>query len=49
MGFPRYPRPAQIQELRQAADLQAPEAYRIEHGELTLTLPEHGLAVIELK
>jgi xylan 1,4-beta-xylosidase len=49
MGSPRYPTQKQILELRQAAELPAPEFDRIERGEFTITLPSHGLAVIELK
>jgi xylan 1,4-beta-xylosidase len=49
MGAPRYPTQAQIRELRAALELPAPEIRRLNHGELTLTLPAHGLAVIELK
>lgn len=49
MGAPRYPIQAQIHELRAATELPAPEVRRLDHGELTLTLPGHGLAVIELK
>jgi xylan 1,4-beta-xylosidase len=49
LGAPRYPTQAQIRELRTATDLPAPEALHVEHGELTITLPGHGLAVIELK
>jgi xylan 1,4-beta-xylosidase len=49
MGSPRYPTPAQIQQLRQAAELPAPEASEIKHGELTITVPAHGLAVLEIK
>ena len=49
MGAPRYPTPAQIHELRAAVKLPAPETRPMENGELTLTLPEHGLAVIELR
>ena len=49
MGSPSYPSQKQIQELRQATELPPAEARRVEHGELTLTLPEHGLAVVELK
>ncbi len=49
MGAPRYPSLAQIRELRQAAQLPPPETRPIERGELTLTLPEHGFALIELK
>jgi xylan 1,4-beta-xylosidase len=49
MGAPRYPSQAQIRELCQATQLPPPEMRPIERGELTLTLPEHGLALIELK
>ncbi|MFZ0538825.1 MAG: glycosyl hydrolase family 39 [Candidatus Sulfotelmatobacter sp.] len=49
MGSPRYPTQKQILELRRAAELPATEVDRIEHGEFTITLPSHGLAVIELK
>ena len=49
MGSPRYPSQKQIQELRRAAEMAAPEARSINHGELSLTLPSHGLALIELK
>ena len=38
-----------IRQLRQATQLLPPEARQIEHGELTLTLPGQGLALIELK
>jgi hypothetical protein len=49
IGGPRYPTQKEIQELRRAADLLAPETDRLDHGEITITLPSHGLAVIELK
>ena len=49
MGSPRYPTEAQIETLRSAARLPAPENRDVHHGELTLTLPSHGLAVIEVK
>jgi len=49
MGSPRYPTEAQIETLRSAARLPAPEGRDLHNGELTLTLPAHGLAVIELK
>ncbi len=49
MGSPRYPTQQQIQELQLAALLPAPESAHIEHGELTLTLPSYGLAVVEIK
>jgi xylan 1,4-beta-xylosidase len=49
MGSPRYPTKAQLQELRRATELPAPETRVIENGELTFTLPGQGLALIELK
>ena len=49
MGRPRYPTSAQIDRLRQAAELPPAESRPIENGELTLTLPGHGLALIELR
>lgn len=49
MGSPRYPTEAQIETLRSAARLPAPENRDVHNGELTLTLPSHGLAVIEVK
>jgi xylan 1,4-beta-xylosidase len=49
MGSPRYPTPAEIEELRKAAALPQPETRKLKNDELTLTLPAHGLAIIELK
>ncbi|MFZ0289475.1 MAG: glycosyl hydrolase family 39 [Candidatus Sulfotelmatobacter sp.] len=49
MGSPRYPTQTQIQQLQQAADLPAPEARHLESEQFRLTLPSHGLAVIEIK
>lgn len=49
MGSPQYPTKNQIEGLRKAADLPAPETRLLKNGELTLTLPAQGLAVIELK
>ena len=49
MGSPRYPTQAQIRDLRTAAELVAPETRKLKHGELTITIPAQGLAVIELK
>jgi xylan 1,4-beta-xylosidase len=49
MGSPRYPTAAQIESLRTAAKLPAPEKKDLHEGVLTLTLPSHGLAVIEVK
>jgi xylan 1,4-beta-xylosidase len=49
MGAPRFPTAAQIQELKTAGELPAPEARNLSHGELTLTLPSYGLALVEVK
>jgi xylan 1,4-beta-xylosidase len=49
MNNPTYPTQKQIQQLQHAAELPAPEAGHLDHGQLTLTLPSYGLAVVELK
>jgi len=49
MGSPPYPTQAQIRDLRKAAQLPSPETRSIRGGELTLTLPSYGLALITLK
>jgi xylan 1,4-beta-xylosidase len=49
MGSPRYPTSAQLEELRHSAQLSSPEARDLKAGEITLTIPAHGLAVIEVK
>jgi xylan 1,4-beta-xylosidase len=49
MGSPRYPNTKQIGELVHAAVLPSAEDRRFKDGELNLTLPSHGLALIQLK
>jgi xylan 1,4-beta-xylosidase len=49
MGSPQYPTQAQILQLRKATDLPPPDNEAIENGQLTITIPAHGLTVIELK
>lgn len=49
MGSPRYPTQAQIEELRKAAQLAPPETRPLTNGQLTLTLPSYGLAVVTLR
>jgi xylan 1,4-beta-xylosidase len=49
MFSPPYPTRAQVQELRRAAEPPDPETRKLKNGELTLALPAHGLALIELK
>ena len=49
MGSPRYPSQAQIQQLKQAAEIPPAAERNLKGGELTLTLPSYGLAVIEVR
>ena len=49
MGAPPYPTSAQIRELRDAAQLPPPSVETIHGHRLTLTIPSHGLDLIELK
>jgi xylan 1,4-beta-xylosidase len=49
MGSPRYLSQAQIQELKQAAEIPPSAVRSLKGGELTLTLPSYGLAVVEVK
>jgi xylan 1,4-beta-xylosidase len=49
MGSPRYPTQAQLQQLRRAVELPTPEVRDLNSGELTITLPADGLAVIDAK
>ena len=49
MGSPPYPTQAQIRELRSAAQLSAPEVYKLKNGSVTIKIPAHGLVLLELK
>ncbi len=49
MGSPVYPTPAQIQTLKAAAQLPAPETMTIGKGSLALHLAPKALAVIEIR
>lgn len=49
MGSPQYPTQAQVQELRKAATLPSPERAEVKNGSFSVTVPAHGLAVVELK
>jgi xylan 1,4-beta-xylosidase len=49
MSTPRYPTLSQIEELRRASELPEPETRTLKGNELSLTVPEHGLVLIELK
>lgn len=49
MGSPQYPTFAQIQAIRKSAELASPEVIKINSaGELSITLPPEGLALIEI-
>jgi xylan 1,4-beta-xylosidase len=49
MGSPPYPTSSQIQELINASVLPAGEERPLNSGQLTLTLPSYGLALIEVR
>ena len=49
MGSPRYPTKEQIEKLRAAAKLLAPEKHAVKNGSLVLTIPAQGLVLIEAK
>jgi xylan 1,4-beta-xylosidase len=48
MGRPVSPTQAQIEQLRRAAMLAPPETLLVRQGEITVKLPPHGLALVEL-
>jgi hypothetical protein len=48
MGRPRYPTPAQVQQLNRASALGAPEQTSLQHREIRIAVPENGLVVLEL-
>jgi len=49
MGSPEYPVAAEVQKLRDAANLPAAEERPIRNGELTIELPPSGLAFVEVE
>jgi xylan 1,4-beta-xylosidase len=49
MGRPAFPTLSQIEELRKAAALPAPQTQKLKGGSLTLTLQPHALALIEIE
>ena len=49
LGRPPYPKPIELEQLRHAADLQAPEPQALKHGEITIVLPPQGLALLEIR
>ena len=49
MGKPAYPTSKQLDELRRAAQLAPPETKSFSGGEMEITLPPQGLAIVEFK
>jgi xylan 1,4-beta-xylosidase len=49
MGRPISPTPDQLRTLRRAADLGPGETRKFEDGRLLITLPPHGLALVEVQ
>jgi len=48
MGSPKYPTPAQIQVLKTAAELGKPEIVPVKDGSVSIRIPPHGLAILEV-
>ena len=49
MRSPRYPTREQIEKLRAASRLPAPEMESVRNGSMTLEIPAHGLVLMEVK
>ena len=49
MGRPQSPTLAEIERLREAAELGPPETQDVEGGQLMIALPQQGLAVLEIQ
>ena len=49
MGRPVSPTPDQLRALRRAADLGPDETKSFERGRLVLTVPAHGMALLEVR
>jgi xylan 1,4-beta-xylosidase len=48
LGSPQYPTVVQVGEINRAGELPPPEATQLKDGQLTITLPVNGLAVLEM-
>ena len=48
MGSPQYPTREQVEKMNEASSLPAPEQGVLKDGQLELTLPVNGLAVVEM-
>ncbi len=49
MGKPTDPAPKELDELRRSAELPPAETKSLSHGEIRITLPPQGLAIIEFE
>jgi xylan 1,4-beta-xylosidase len=49
LGKPQYLTKAQIEQLRHAAEIPPPETKSLQQGEINLSLPPQGLALIEIR
>lgn len=49
MGAPQYPTREQIEQLRVAARLSLAETHKVSNDSVTLSIPAHGLVLIEAK
>jgi len=49
MGKPKYPTQEQIAALKKASEIGPPEVRSLRNGELTLSVPQKGLALIEVR
>ena len=49
LGRPQYPTQVQISQLRRAAEIPAPESKSLQQGEITISIPPQGLALIEIR
>ena len=48
MGHPRYVTPEQVRRLNQETELAPPESVPVDQGQLQLTVPPNGFALVEL-
>lgn len=48
IGSPQYPTVAQVEEINRQGELPPPEALQLKNGELDITLPGNGIAVLEV-
>ena len=49
MGKPKYPTQEQIAALKKASEIGPPETRTLQNGELTISIPQKGVALIEIR